>query len=68
MDDEDAYGIPSDYYHSEAILQGYSDNASISPFDDILDEVPADDLFEEFVECMRVSGIDSIPREADFML
>lgn len=66
MDDEDAYGIPSDYYHPDAMLQGYPDNASISPFDDILDEVPADDLFEDFAECMRVAGISSISREADF--
>jgi hypothetical protein len=67
MDDEDAYGIPSDYYHSEAILQGYPDNAAISPFDDILDEIPgADDLFEDFAECMRVAGINSISCGADF--
>jgi hypothetical protein len=66
MDDEDAYGIPSDYYHSDSMLQGYPDNASISPFDDILDEVPADGLFEDFAECMRVAGINSISCEADF--
>ena len=65
MDDEDAYGIPSDYYHSEAMLQarGYPDNAAISSFDDILDETPADDFNEDFAECMHVARINSITCE-----
>ena len=59
MDDEDAYGIPSDYYHSEAMPQNYPDNAAISSFDDILDEIPADDPFEGFGECMRIAGVNT---------
>jgi hypothetical protein len=59
MDDEDAYGIPSDYYYSEAMPQNYSDNAAISSFDDILDEIPVDDPLEGFSECMRIAGINT---------
>jgi hypothetical protein len=60
MDEEDAYGIPSDYYHSEAMLQGYSDNTSpISPFDHLA-PIPTDHWFEDFVPCMRVAETNSI--------
>lgn len=62
MDDEDLYGIPSDYYHSESMLQPYTETAPTS-FDDFLvrDETFADDnSFEDFSECMRVVGAGPI--------
>jgi len=58
MDDEDLYGIPSDYYHPEAMVQHYTESTPTS-FDDFLDrdETFADNnAFEDFSECMRVVG------------
>ena len=63
MDDEDLYGIPSDYYHPEAMLQHYTESTPTS-FDDFLDrdETFADNnSFEDFSECMRVVGTGPIP-------
>jgi hypothetical protein len=70
MDDEDLYGIPSDYYHSESMLQHYAESAPIS-FDNFLDpaETFADgNSFEDFSECMRVVGAGPIQSKLIFML
>jgi hypothetical protein len=61
MDDEDQFGIPSDYYshYSEATPRHYSENFPTSSFDDFLDESLADKPFEDFGEYMRVILIGS---------
>jgi hypothetical protein len=57
MDDEDQFGIPSDYYshYSDATPRHYSENFPTSSFDEFLDEPLADKPFEDFGEYMRVS-------------
>jgi hypothetical protein len=61
MDDEDQFGIPSDYYshYSEATPRHYSENFPTSSFDEYLDESLADKPFEDFGEYMRVILIGS---------
>jgi len=59
MDDEDQFGIPSNYYshYSEATPRHYSENFPTSSFDEFLDhasEPLADKPFEDFGEYMRV--------------
>jgi hypothetical protein len=68
MDDEDQFGIPSDYYshYSEATPRQYSDNFPTSSFDEFLDEPLADKQpFEDFGEYMRVILIGSILYQAN---
>ena len=59
MDDEDIYGIPSDYYsYSEATPRHYSETVPTSSFDErheLLDETLADKSFDDFGECMRLT-------------
>jgi hypothetical protein len=58
MDDEDLYGIPSDYYnYSEATPGHYSENVPTSSLDELLDEALADGSFEDFGEYMRVTWV-----------
>jgi len=66
MDDEDEYGIPSDYYHSEVIPQRYPETGPTSSFDDLLDGTLADNSFEDFSECMRVVVVSVISCQANF--
>ena len=56
MDDEDQFGIPSDYYshYSDATPRHYSENFPTSSFEEFLDERLADKPFEDFGEYMRV--------------
>lgn len=66
MDDEDVYGIPSDYYHySEAMPQHYSENVPTSSFDELLDETFADESFEDSGEYMRVICVSLILSRAN---
>lgn len=62
MDDEDLFGIPSDYYshYSEATPRYYSENPPTSSFDEFLNERLADKPFEDFGEYMRVDLISSV--------
>ncbi len=62
MDEEEVFGIPSDYYsnYSEETPLYYSENVPTSSFDEFLDETPPDKLFEDFGKCMRVTLISSI--------
>jgi hypothetical protein len=58
MDDEDVYGIPSDYYYySEATPQHYSENFPTSSFDELRDERLPDNTYEDFGEYMRVTWV-----------
>jgi hypothetical protein len=66
MDDEDEYGIPSDYYQSEVMLQRYPETGPTSSFDDLLDGTLADNSFEDFSECMRVVVVSVISCQANF--
>jgi hypothetical protein len=61
MDDEDQFGIPSDYYshYSGTTPRHYSENFPTSSFDEFLDESLADKPFEDFGEYMRVVLIGS---------
>jgi hypothetical protein len=56
MDDEEQYGIPSNYYshYSGATPRHYSDNFPTSSFEEFLEESLADKPFEDFGEYMRV--------------
>ena len=57
MDDEERFGISSDYYshYLEAAPQRYSENFPTYSFDDeFLDEPLTDKPFEDFGEYMRV--------------
>lgn len=56
MDEEDQFGIPSDYYsnYSEAAPGNYSENFPTSSFDEFLDEPLADRPFEDYGKYMRV--------------
>ena len=59
MDEEDQFGIPSDYYshYSGATPRHYSENFPTSSFDEFLDdelEPFADKPFEDFGDYMRV--------------
>jgi len=67
MDDEDQFGIPSDYYsnYSEATPRHYSENFPTSSLDEFLDEPLADKPFEDFGEYMRVICIGSILYQAN---
>ena len=62
MDDEDRFGIPSDYYshYSEVTPGHYSENFPTSSFDEFLDGSLADKPFEDYGEYMRVILIVSI--------
>lgn len=61
MDDEDQFGIPSDYYshYSDATPRHYSENFPTSSFEEFLDERLTDKPFEDFGEYMRVVLIGS---------
>ena len=68
MDDQDEYGIPSDYYqYFSETPQHYSENVPTSSFDDLLDEALAERSFEDFGEYMRVTWVSLLYVELIFM-